>query len=398
MKRWLGRLALACLVGAIALVAVLIWNTTQYTLEPPVDVALEQPLLRVDTDRVATKLGRALRHETVSGGDADNASFAPFRAFLAQIESDFPLVHSRLQRTLINELTPVYHWRGRDPNRAPILLIGHYDVVPVLEDTLDDWVESPFSGQVSAGHVWGRGALDNKGAVIAMLEAVELMLEAGVQPARSVWLAFGHDEEIGGRDGAQAVKAHFQANGVRFDWVLDEGSMVLDGIVPGLSKPLASINTAEKGYFSVDVVAKSEGGHSSLPTDELAVEILAEALLDIRDNPVPGFYDGITADFFDAIGPAMPYGQRIAFANRWLTSDVLARILSGANTTNAMLRTTTAPTMLTASPRENVLPSEVRATINFRVHPRDSLDGIVDHLITVIDDTRVRVEPDPRGF
>ncbi len=397
MMKWIGRLGLLVLIGLVCLVGVLLWNTARYTLAPTAQSTGGAPLLRVGAERVAAKLGNALRHQTVSSVDPNSVRKDAFTAFLDQIADDFPRVHAQFERRLISGLTPVFHWQGRDPSLPPVLLIGHYDVVPPLLNNRSQWAYPPFDGAVAEGHVWGRGALDNKGAVISALEAAELMLETGFTPERSVWFAFGHDEEVGGARGAQQVVSYFQSQGVQFEWVLDEGSMVLDGIVPGLAKPLASINTAEKGYMSVDLVARSEGGHSSLPTDELSVEILAEALVNLRDNPVPGEYDGVTKAFFDAIGPAMPFGQRVAFANSWITRGVLASALSGANTTNAMLRTTTAPTMLQASPRENVLPSEARATINFRLHPRDTVDGVLAHLRDVIADERVDVVHDGSG-
>lgn len=397
MKKWIGRASLFVLLGLVCLIGVLLWNTARFTLAPTENANGSVPLLQVDPERVAAKLGSALRHQTVSSVDPAQTRKGVFSAFLDQLAVDFPEVHARLERRLIGELTPVFHWQGLDPSLPPVLLIGHYDVVPPLLNNRTKWVHPPFDGVVAEGHVWGRGALDNKGAVISALEAAELMLEAGFTPERSIWFAFGHDEEVGGSRGAQQVVSYFQEQGLQFEWVLDEGSMVLDGIVPGLSKPLVSINTAEKGYLTVDVVARSEGGHSSLPTQELSVEILAEALVTIRDNPVPAEYDGVTRAFFDAIGPAMPFGQRVAFANSWLTKGVLASVLSGANTTNAMLRTTTAPTMLQASPRENVLPSAARATINFRLHPRDSVEGVLAHLRDVIDDDRVVVEHNGSG-
>jgi carboxypeptidase PM20D1 len=206
------------------------------------------------------------------------------------------------------------------------------------------------------------------------------MLANGERPERTIYVSFGHDEEIGGEHGAGAVVESLRAEGVRLAWSLDEGSFVLRDIFPGVEVPLAVINTAEKGMLTLELIARGQGGHSSMPPVRTAVGELAEAIVRLQEDPLPGGIEGLAAATFDALGPHMPPGQRMLFANRWLFGPLLERELGRVAFTNAMLRTTIAPTMLSGSPKANVLPIEAVATVNFRIHPRDSVEGVVAHV------------------
>ena len=238
---------------------------------------------------------------------------------------------------------------------------------------------------------WGRGTLDDKGAIIAMMHAVEKLAEKGFTPKRTIYFSFGHDEEIGGRRGAGAVVQHLSDAGVQLEWTLDEGSMVLRDVVPGLNSDMASINVAEKGYLTLDITTKSVGGHASLPPRDTAVSDLAHALATLQENPVDGGLTGVSKDFFNAIGPNFALGQRIVFANQWLFKPLLENILSKSSSTDAMLRTSMAPTMLTGSQTENVLAQEATATINFRLHPRDTVQDVIQHVKDNVGDIDVDV-------
>lgn len=161
---------------------------------------------------------------------------------------------------------------------------------------------------------------------------------------------------------------------------------------PGVTVPVATINTAEKGNVSLKIIASAEGGHSSMPPRQTAVGRLAHALVALERNPMPGGLEGLAAASFDAIGPHMPFVPRMMFANRWLFGPLVERQLAELTFADAMLRTTTAPTMLAASPKVNVLPIEAIATVNFRIHPRDSIADVVDHVTRLVANEHVRVE------
>ena len=378
------------LVGVVALAVVLAVNTMRYT---PRDVAsAERFALGADTDQAAATLAQAVRFETVS----DDLSRPDFPAFLDFLQTAFPQVHAVTERVVLDPNTPLYKWAGSDASLPPVLLAAHYDVVPIPPGSLEHWDYPPFAGTIADGFVWGRGTLDNKGALIAMLTAAETLIGQGFAPRRTVYFSFGGDEEIGG-DGARAVAQYLTENGIRLAWALDEGSFVLDKVIPGLDQPVASINLSEKGYLTLTLVATSPGGHSSMPPRITAVGRIARAVDRLQNAPVSGGLTDVSEQFFDGLGRYFSIDKRVVFANRWLLNPVLEGILSGSPSTDAMLRTTTAPTMLSGSSKENVLAAEATATINFRIHPRDSVDDIIDHVRATIADDQVEIRFD-EGF
>ena len=374
------------LIGLLVVVSVIvIVNTFRY--QPIPSTALVTPMAVSDPGAAAQKLSAAVKMQTVQHTHNEPV----FREFLAWLPQAFPSLHRTIPRQLVGELTPLYRWAGSDPSLEPVLLAAHYDVVAAESTTLDRWTHPPFSGLIQDGFVWGRGSLDNKGAIVAMFEAVQLLIDSGFQPRRTVYFSIGHDEETGGESGAAAVTRHLQQAGIFFAWSLDEGSFILDGIVRGISQPIASINIAQKGMLTLTLTAKASGGHSSMPPRDTAVSTLAKAITRLQDNPFPGGLDGVSEDFFDTLGRHFPLVQRALFANRWLFGPVIEYALSAKPTTNAVLRTTMAPTMLSAAPAPNVLPAEASAKVNFRLHPRDTIAGVVDYVTKTIADDRVSV-------
>lgn len=388
MLRFVKRLLAGLAIAFVLLGAVLAVNTLRYAPEPLPENA-EIFDLGADIEQATASLSQAVRFQTVS----PDLTHPDFDAFLGFLQERYPAVHQTMSRDLLARKTPLYTWQGSDPDLAPILLAAHYDVVPIAPGSHDLWEHEPFSGTIADGFVWGRGTLDDKGAAIALLTAAEHLITQGFTPKRTVYFSFGGDEEVGGL-GAMAVALHLKKQGVELDWMLDEGSFVLDKIIPGLEQPVASINLSEKGYVTLELVAQSEGGHSSMPPRVTAVGRIARAVERLQANPVPGGLNGISEEFFDALGQHFPLGQRVVFANRWLFNPLLEHLLSGSPSTDAMLRTTTAPTMLTGSSKENVLAAEASAKINFRIHPRDSIEDVVEHVRSTIDDPKVEIRYD----
>ncbi|EBA17264.1 hypothetical protein RSK20926_05997 [Roseobacter sp. SK209-2-6] len=385
MLRLIKRVLAGLAVALLTLVTVIGFNTLRYT---PEHVSEDAPVfeLGADLEAATSNLSQAVKFKTIS----TEMTHPDFEDFLEFLQKTYPAVHTTMAREVLARKTPLYKWQGSDPSQAPILLAAHYDVVPIAPGSHDLWEYEPFSGVVADGFVWGRGTLDDKGAAIALLTAAEHMIQQGFTPKRTIYFAFGGDEEVGGL-GAIAVTLHLKEQGVELDWMLDEGSFVLDKIIPGLEQPVASINLSEKGILTLELVAKAEGGHSSMPPRTTAVGRISQAVARLQDKPVPGGLNGISAEFFDSLGQHFPLGQRVVFANQWLFRPLLEKILSGAPSTDAMLRTTTAPTMLTGSSKENVLAAEASAKINFRIHPRDSIKDIVEHVRRTIDDPKVEI-------
>lgn len=377
------RILAGILLVVIALVAVIAVKTMMY--KPDAVAGSEPFVFEADVDKTVQMLAQAVRFET----DSTDMTRPDFRAFLDFLAESYPQSHAAMEMIELEPVTPLFKWQGKNPDLQPILLAAHYDVVPIA--SFQQWSHPPYAGVIEDGYVWGRGTLDNKGALITLMTVVEQLIADGFTPERSIYLSFGGDEETGGL-GAQAVADYLNTNNIRLAWALDEGSFVLDDVIPGLEVPVASINLSEKGYATLKLVATSDGGHSSMPPRETAVGKLARAVHRVQENPVPGGLTGISAEFFDALGRHFTLDRRAIFANRWLFNSVLENILSASPSTDAMLRTTTAPTMLEGSPKENVLPTRATATINFRIHPRDTVDSIMAHLREVIDDDSIEIE------
>jgi len=260
--------------------------------------------------------------------------------------------------------------------------MAHQDVVPIAPGTEGDWSEAPYSGSVKNGYVWGRGSWDDKGNLLSQLEAVELLLASGYKPSRTLYLAYGADEEVGGLRGAAKIAALLKSRGVRLDFVLDEGLLVLEGVLPGLRQPAALIGVAEKGYLSVVLNVSATPGHSSMPPTRggSAIGMLSAALKRLDDHQLPGGIRGVAGEMFDTLAPEMGGFSRVALSNLWLFGPVVQKQLEGAASTNAVLRTTTALTIVNAGNKDNVLPGRAEATVNFRLLPGDRKEQVMDHM------------------
>jgi len=251
----------------------------------------------------------------------------------------------------------------------------------------------PFSGDIADGFIWGRGALDDKSAVMGALEAVEYLLGQGVTPRRTLYLAFGHDEELGGEQGAVKIRELLAARGIQFDFSLDEGLTVLEGMVPGVSAPVALIGITEKGYLSLLLTVEGQGGHVSMPPLETSVGRLANAIARLETHQMPASLRPPASTMLDDLAPRAPFWTRLLFVNRWLFAPLLLARLEASPETNALIRTTTAPTLFSGGIKENVLPGTAKATVNFRLLPGDRIGDVVAHARKVIDDPLVQIEP-----
>ncbi|HEX4965775.1 MAG TPA: M20 family peptidase [Thermoanaerobaculia bacterium] len=374
MKRIFAFLGLALLLLVIVVcIRASLLRSRQVQAQPVTDLA-------VDAHAAASRLAGALRFATVSHEDGAQVEAQAFLGLHRYLEQSFPKVHATLTREVVANYSLLYTWPGKDPKLAPILLMSHQDVVPVEPGTEKDWTHPPFSGDVADGFVWGRGALDDKSGVTAILEAVELLLGKGFQPQRTLLLAFGHDEEVGGPHGAAALATLLAQRGVHPEMILDEGGAIVEGVVPDLDRPAAMIGTAEKGSMSVELTAEEAGGHSSMPPPHTAIGRLAEAIEKLEDHPMPARIDGATRRSFEFLAPELPFSQRLVLANLWLFAPVAKSVFAADPAGNARIRTTTAATIFQAGVKENVLPHQARAVVNFRILPGDTGASVLQHV------------------
>lgn len=367
------RLILAALAVALAALAGFVgYRTATFTAPPPVaEVAVpDLASFNIDASAAATRLGEAIRFRTVSliGETDDRAQFEQFHTWMQQ---RYPAFHAAARREVIGELSLLYTWEGADPAQPPMLLLAHQDVVPVPDDTRAAWTVDPFGGLIRDNAIWGRGSIDDKGSLVALLEAAEFLAARGRRPTRTILFAFGHDEEIGGEGGAAVIARRLADRGVRAWFVLDEGLAVL-ARHPLTGGPAALIGVSEKGGANLRVRAVGQPGHSSMPPPETAVSRLAQAIGRIHSMPIGHSLEGGPAlDMMRALSPELSLTNRAALANEWLTGPLLRQRLAGDPAARALLGTTMAPTMIEGGVRPNVLPAEAIALINFRLHPRD---------------------------
>lgn len=346
----------------------------------------------IDGAAAAERLAAAVRLRTVSYETPSAESRAALLQLHTYLAEAFPKTHATLRRETVNDYSLLYTWPGSDPAAAPILLMAHQDVVPVAPGTEASWHAAPFAGEIRDGYVWGRGTWDDKGNVMAILEGVERLIARGFQPRQTVYLAFGHDEENGGRDGARAIAALLKSRGVHLSFVLDEGMLITLGMIPGLEPPAALVGVAEKGYLTLKLTAEATPGHSSMPGNRSAIGALAAALMRLEHMPMPAAIRGTVAEMFDTLAPEMHGFSRVVLTNRWLFGHLLKDRLAAAPATNALMRTTTAETMIRAGDKENVLPGSAAAWINFRLLPGDTIAAVLAHTRHVVADERIRIE------
>jgi carboxypeptidase PM20D1 len=376
--------AVLALLAAVLVVRAALFRPAPMPLEPSAAISIDAP-------SAAVHLSEAVRLPSISHEDPADFDAESFSSLRAWLEETYPKAHAALAPELVAGASLLFTWQGQEPALPPVVLMAHQDVVPVEPGTEDDWSHPPFAGEIAEGYVWGRGAMDDKGSLVAMLEAVESLLGRGFRPRRSVHLALGHDEEVGGIAGAAAVADLLKKRGVEPLFVLDEGGAVAEGFLPGLDRPLALVGVAEKGSASVEIEVVVEGGHSSVPPRETAIGILSRALVRLEENPLPGGIRGPFRDMLLTVGREMPFSHRLVLANLWLFDAIVERQLSRVPASDTMMRTSTAVTIVRGGVKANVLPSRASAVVNFRIAPGDTVESVLEHVRRVTADPRVKV-------
>ena len=388
MKRFLKvLLALFAVLAVILLVQTFRVKSHQINVTPIEKIPLDQTAL-------LKRLSGALQIQTVSYDDPSRLNRTEFGRFHVYLSESFPLVYTRLSYEKVNEFSLLFRWPGKDPTLAPIVLMAHLDVVPVEQTK---WKHPPFGGISSAGYLWGRGALDDKSSLIAQLEAVELMLQKNFQPEQTLYFAFGHDEEAGG-EAAAAIAKLLESRGIHPRMVIDEGGAILEEFIPGLAVPTAMIGTSEKGYLTLLLNVRDEGGHSSAPPNSTAVGRMSRAIQRLEHHPMSARLEGSTSELIDFLAPEMPFLPRLVLANRWLFQPLIVSALSKVRFANAAVRTTTAVTMIDGGVKENVLPASVTATVNFRIRPGETMEDVIEHVRNTIEDDAITITKRPQGI
>lgn len=344
------------------------------------------------SDGALSRFQDLVRIPTISRMDESAIEWPHFLDFIAAVERLYPLLHRQLERELVDGHSLLYRWRGTS-DVDPIVLMAHYDVVAATED---GWDHPPFgaelTGEGEAREIWGRGTLDDKGAMVAILEAIEGLLADGFTPARDIHLSFGHNEETSGA-GAAAIVELLASRGVRPSLVLDEGGAIASDAFPGLTAPIAIVGVAEKGTTLIRMSVVQAGGHASTPPKLTATARLARAIVRITARPFPSRFNPTGIEMLRTVGRSATGILGFAFRHVSVTRPLLLPLFSRiSDETSAMTRTTVAVTMLEAGLAANALAERATAIINARVAVGSSVDATVDHLRRAVRDDAVALE------
>ncbi len=382
----LKRISFFVLLAFVVLLSVLLFNT--YTLKSyQIDVApASEPQLK---EGWAQRLSQAIQVPTINHENPIHNDTATFSRLINLLEANYPLVSKNMEVKRFGH-SLLYRWKGKNASLPPVLYMAHLDVVPV-EQGEQAWEYPPFSGAIEQGYIWGRGAMDVKNLVCAMLEASEHLIEKGFEPQRDIYFAMGQDEETGGMEGNGKIAQYLQESRVRLEYVLDEGLFILSGVFPGVSLPTALVGIAEKGSVDLQITALSEGGHASNPPRDNAVALLSQALVKINQKGFPAGISGATGDMFRFLAPEMSLPFNVLFSNMWLFEPLLLSQLDRPPTMSS-IRTTVAPTILEGSQKSNVLPQKAHAVLDLRLLPGETQHSAAEYISKLVAGERVKVD------
>ncbi len=349
--------------------------------------------IEVDEDTIIKHFIEKIQLKTVSYPDKTKIDQQAFKDFKKHLQDAYPNI--KTQATYQEIGTGVlFHIKGLKSDK-PIILMAHFDVVPVS----DNWSYEPFGGTIEGDYIYGRGTLDTKITVNAIMESIEYLLSKGKTFKQDVYIAFSGEEEIGGPTPKLMID-YFKAQGVKPYLVLDEGGAIVSNMFPGVKEKVAAIGIAEKGVMNIELSATSKGGHASKPPKETPVTLLATAVKKLNESkqfkmkmtsPVKALFDHVT-----------PYSKnffiRLIFANMWLFKPLISLIakLSGGEL-KAMFKTTLAFTVSEGSKAYNVLPNNAKVGINIRLRPDESSDMIINRIKKIINNPDITVIPIQRS-
>lgn len=372
------------LIPIIALLVILtIIIVIRTIMLKPIEHVYKQLISTTDFDieKVLVKLSKAIKCKTISYSDYSKFDFSEFTKFKENLINDFPLVHKAMSLEYINEYSVLFKWEGSEANLNPGLFMAHIDVVPIEIGTEKDWTYQPFSGEITEGFVWGRGAMDIKVQLITMLEACEILISEGYNPKRTLYFAFGHDEETDGSNGARKIVNKLKSENIKLEFVNDEGGCINNGIFSSVKKPMAFIGVAEKGYLNLRVEIKGTGGHASTPPKNSSLGLAAKVICRLEKKKMRIRLTEPTALMINSLGRHMEWKSRFIIANFWLFKNLFIKIFTSSGTTGeALLRTTIAPTMAEGSMEPNVLPQMSSFTVNCRILQGETYKDVIKHI------------------
>ena len=355
---------------------------------PKSDVTCNPTPIFVDIDKVASDLSEMIRCRTISDKSKENEDEAEFIKFKTLLRTLFPSVYNTCTVEEPTDRSILLKWSGKS-SVSPTVLMSHYDVVSVVEDK---WEKPPFSGEIDEnGVLWGRGAIDTKVTLNGIMQAAEILINDGFVPANDVYFAFAGDEEINGY-GARAIVSLFKERGITPGIVVDEGGAVVNNVFPGVNVPCALIGIAEKGMVNIEYSVNGGGGHASSPKPHTPIGKLSSACVRMEKNPFKLIISDPTEKLFNTLGRHSTLLYRVIFSNLWLFKPVLNILTKKTGgELNALMRTTTAFTMMEGSRGMNVIPAYASMISNHRIIPGETVESVVETIKSTAEPAGVTV-------
>ena len=377
---------LTVLALLLILLAVIFIRTARF--KPLPQEQTERMEEHFDRDTATAALAELIRCKTISRYNRAEEDDAEFEKLVSLLPTLYPHVFETCNMQRMGDRALLFHWKGKHDGE-PAVLMAHYDVVPVDENK---WEKPPFSAIIEDGVLWGRGTLDTKVTVNAVLSAANHLIAEGFTPEYDIYFAFSGGEEINGM-GAVEIVNYFKENRITPSVVVDEGGGVVENVFPGVKKPCAMIGIAEKGLLDLRYTVESNGGHASAPKPHTPVGILARACTRVENKPFSAHITKPVAEMFDTLGRHSTFVYRMIFANRWCFGfllDIIAKKSGGEM--NALMRTTVAFTQMCGSAAPNVIPPSASMLSNIRLNPEDTVESAKEYIRNVIDDESVKLE------
>eukprot|EP00730_Choanoeca_flexa_P014604 TRINITY_DN6445_c0_g1_i3.p1 TRINITY_DN6445_c0_g1~~TRINITY_DN6445_c0_g1_i3.p1 ORF type:complete len:518 (+),score=129.73 TRINITY_DN6445_c0_g1_i3:116-1669(+) len=393
LPSFLLRAGIAALIGLLSILLLRAAFPKDHQMHPAACNSNEEVFIELTEGRVNRFKGM-LRIPTISWSLHKYATDELIK-LNEYLSAEYPLIHASpvIEFHQIANYSRLYIWKGTDPTLKAAMLASHLDVVPIANP--EAWSHPPFQADEVDGYIYARGCLDDKFGVFAVMENMEALLQRhgpNFRPERTVVVAFGHDEEVGGLDGAGMIGKYLSERGIEIEFLLDEGLPISDGLIAGVERPVALIGVAEKGFLTLEMTAElpvDEAGHAARPPRTQAISVLARAIDRLTANPQPASLSQAVSDLFQHIAPEVDFGQRVILTNMWLLKPVLMYVLSLKPNTDTLIRTTTSFTILKGGIKSNVLPNKATVTINHRLNIGDTIESVIAHNKRVVNDERI---------
>lgn len=391
MLKCAKKLLTVCVIPICLLLIIVIYNTSKLE-KPDFRNKLSPTISRLDKfPKAVENFSKSLKINTVSDPNSEYYDHNNFKKFITFLSDTYPEFSKKFEKKIIND-SVLYKWSGKNALLPAVVIMAHYDTVPVEQADLSKWKTNPFSGEVFDNKVWGRGAIDNKGNLIAALEAVQFLLKNNYQPERDIYIAIGADEEVYGTGGNKLLADYLYNNNVKIGAVYDEGVPIIKDFASFVSKPIASISVAEKGYASFLLTATGSSGHSSTGSKNNAIVRLSKLLKNIDDYEQEIYWPETLTSFIEGLAPYSETPYKMLFANLWISKPFVKYALQQQQSTQPLVKTVSAITKFNAGIKDNVIPTHAEAIVNYRLIHGETVSDIKSKLEGLAKQLGIKVE------